>query len=100
MSKYSWIEELVVNNQYEEAYDEYSKIINGKEVAKSLRESLATQVVELNKRYGRTPNLVVILVGEDPGSVSYVTGKAKDSLEVGFKNTTIRKDESISEEVL
>jgi methylenetetrahydrofolate dehydrogenase (NADP+)/methenyltetrahydrofolate cyclohydrolase len=43
---------------------------------------------------------VVILVGNDPASVSYVTGKAKDSLEVGFKNTTIRKDESISEDEL
>ena len=30
MSKYSWIEELVTNNQYEEAYDEYSKIIEAK----------------------------------------------------------------------
>ena len=42
----------------------------------------------------------VILVGEDPGSVSYVTGKAKASAEVGIRNTTIRKPESISEEEL
>jgi methylenetetrahydrofolate dehydrogenase (NADP+)/methenyltetrahydrofolate cyclohydrolase len=46
------------------------------------------------------PHLVVILVGEDPGSVSYVTGKAKASAEVGVKNTTIRKSEDISEEEL
>ena len=49
-----------------------SEIINGKEVARALRESLAARVVELDKKYGRTPNLVVILVGDDPGSVSYV----------------------------
>ena len=67
-----------------------SEIINGKEVAKSLRESLAAQVVELNEKYGRTPNLVVILVGEDPGSVSYVTGKAKAATEVGIRNSTLR----------
>lgn len=77
-----------------------SNIINGKEVAKALRESLATRVVELKERYGRTPNLVVILVGEDPGSVSYVTGKAKAATEIGIRNTTIRRPESITEEEL
>lgn len=74
-----------------------SEIINGKEVAKSLRESLAAQVVELNEKYGRTPNLVVILVGEDPGSVSYVTGKAKAATEIGIRNTTLRYADTISE---
>ena len=42
----------------------------------------------------------MILVGEDPGSVSYVTGKAKASAEVGIKNTTIRRPATISEEEL
>ena len=74
-----------------------SEIINGKEIAKSLKESLAAKVVELDQKYGRTPNLVVILVGDDPGSVSYVTGKAKASEVVGIRNTTIRKPDTISE---
>ena len=74
-----------------------STIINGKEIAKSLKADVAAQIVELEKQYGRTPNLVVILVGEDPGSVSYVTGKAKASEVVGIKNTTIRKPDSITE---
>lgn len=77
-----------------------SEIINGKEIAKSLKESLATEVVELNEKYGRTPNLVVILVGDDPGSVSYVTGKAKAANEVGIRNTTLRFPATISEEEL
>lgn len=77
-----------------------SEIINGKEVAKSLRESLAAQVVELNSRYGRTPNLVVILVGDDPGSVSYVTGKAKAATEIGIRNTTLRYPDTITEKEL
>ena len=77
-----------------------SEIINGKEVAKALRDSLAAEVVELGAKYGRTPNLVVILVGEDPGSVSYVTGKAKAATEVGIRNVTLRRDESITEEEL
>ncbi len=40
------------------------------------------------------------MVGEDPGSVSYVTGKAKASEVVGIKNTTIRKPSDITEEEL
>lgn len=75
-------------------------VINGKEVSKSLKEGLAAQVVELNEKYGRTPNLVVILVGEDPGSVSYVTGKAKAATEVGIRNKTDRQPDTISEEEL
>lgn len=77
-----------------------SEIINGKEIAKSLKEGLAAKVVELNEKYGRTPNLVVILVGDDPGSVSYVTGKAKAANEVGIRNTTLRFPATISENEL
>ena len=54
----------------------------------------------LNKQYGRTPNLAVILVGDDPGSVSYVTGKAKAATEVGIRNTTIRREATIAESEL
>ena len=77
-----------------------SEIINGKEIAKSLKEGLATKVVELNEKYGRTPNLVVILVGDDPGSVSYVTGKAKAADEVGIRNKTLRFPDTITEQEL
>ena len=58
---------------------------------------MAAEVAAFGEKYGRVPHLVVILVGEDPGSVSYVTGKAKASAEVGIRNTTIRKPETISE---
>ena len=58
---------------------------------------MAAEVAAIGEKYGRVPHLVVILVGEDPGSVSYVTGKAKASAEVGIRNTTIRKPETISE---
>ena len=72
-------------------------IISGKDLAAEMKNTMAADVVKYTQQYGRAPHLVVILVGNDPASVSYVTGKAKDSEEVGFKNTTIRKDESISE---
>ena len=54
----------------------------------------------LGKQFGRTPNLAVILVGDDPGSVSYVTGKAKAATEVGIRNTTIRREATIAESEL
>ena len=75
-------------------------IISGKELASSLKAEMAAEVATFEERYGRVPHLAVILVGEDPGSVSYVTGKAKASAEVGIKNTTIRRPATISEEEL
>lgn len=75
-------------------------IISGKDLAAEIKKGIAADVVKYTAQYGRAPHLVVILVGEDPASVSYVTGKAKDSEEVGFKNTTIRRPENITEEEL
>ena len=74
-----------------------AKIISGKELSAKLKLEMADEVKTFPAKYGRVPHLVVILVGEDPGSVSYVTGKAKASAEVGIRNTTIRKPESVSE---
>ena len=51
---------------------------------------MAEQVKTFPEKYGRLPHLVVVLVGEDAGSVSYVTGKTKAADEVGILNTTIR----------
>ena len=75
-------------------------IISGKELSKSLKEELKVKVAALDAEYGRVPNLVVILVGDDPGSVSYVTGKAKAATEVGIRNTTLRREATISEDEL
>lgn len=74
--------------------------ISGKDLSSRLKEEMAVKVAGLKEKYGREPHLAVILVGEDPGSVSYVTGKAKASEVVGIKNTTIRKPVTISEKEL
>ena len=73
-------------------------IISGKELAATVERCVAEQVKSFPAKYGRLPHLVVLLVGDDPGSVSYVKGKAKSADEVGIKNTTIRKPADISEE--
>ena len=75
-------------------------IISGKELSASMKASMAAEVAALADRYGRVPHLAVILVGDNPASVSYVTGKAKASAEAGIRNTTIRREASISEEEL
>ena len=62
-----------------------------------MKEEMAAQVAAFPEKYGRVPHLVVILVGEDPGSVSYVTGKAKAATEVGIRNTTLRYPDTITE---
>lgn len=72
-------------------------IISGKDVAKALKADLTVKVTELASRYGRTPCLKVILVGDDPGSASYVAGKAKAATEVGISNETIRRPDTITE---
>lgn len=75
-------------------------IVSGKELASQLKAEMAVRVAGFPDKYGRVPHLVVILVGDNPASVSYVTGKAKASEAVGIRNTTIRKPSDISEEEL
>ncbi len=71
-------------------------IISGKELSAKLKAALAEEVKTFPARYGRVPHLVVILVGEDPGSVSYVTGKAKACEAVGIRNTPLRRSVAIT----
>ena len=76
------------------------QIISGKELALKLKSEMAAEVATFEWRFGRLPKLVVILVGNDAGSVSYVTGKAKACDEVGIFNETIRYDENVTQSEL
>jgi len=76
-----------------------AKIISGSEVAKEIRAELTQRVSKL-KEQGVTPGLVMIRVGEDPASVSYVSGKEKAAEEIGVWSQTIVLPESASEEEL
>ena len=64
-------------------------ILDGRALAASIKQDLTTRVKELNNN-GVTPGLGTILVGDDPGSLSYVAGKHRDCQEVGI--TSIRVD--------
>lgn len=74
-------------------------IIDGFQIAADVRHQVAEKTAELVKK-GTHPCLAVILVGENPASVSYVTGKEKALAEVGMKDRSIRLPESTSEEEL
>lgn len=63
-------------------------IIDGKETAKEKREQLAKEVEEL-KQKGVTPGLAVILIGDDPASLSYVRGKKKAAEAMGMHSSLI-----------
>jgi methylenetetrahydrofolate dehydrogenase (NADP+)/methenyltetrahydrofolate cyclohydrolase len=76
-----------------------AKIISGNEVAKEIRAELKERVSKL-KEQGVTPGLVMIRVGEDPASVSYVSGKEKAAEEIGVWSQTIVLPEVAPEEEL
>jgi methylenetetrahydrofolate dehydrogenase (NADP+) / methenyltetrahydrofolate cyclohydrolase len=71
-------------------------VIDGFAVAASVRARVAESVSAL-KPSGVTPCLAVVLVGEDPASVSYVTGKEKALAEVGMADRSHRLPASTSE---
>ncbi|MBO6082055.1 MAG: bifunctional methylenetetrahydrofolate dehydrogenase/methenyltetrahydrofolate cyclohydrolase FolD [Bacteroidales bacterium] len=75
-------------------------ILSGKDLSAKMKAEMAVQVAEFPVKYGRVPHLVVILVGEDPASQSYVRGKSKACEAVGIRNTTILKPATISEQEL
>ena len=74
--------------------------LNGKETAQKIRTELKAKVSERKLRGSKTPHLAAILVGNDGGSLSYVTAKVQACEEIGFDSTLIRFDDTISEEAL
>lgn len=75
-------------------------IISGKDLAARLKAEMAQKVATFPEKYGRVPHLVVILVGDDPGSQTYVRNKAKACELLGITNTTIRMSADTQEEIL
>lgn len=61
-----------------------AKLIDGKEIARVMREEMKEDVKNLRSRKGVVPGLAVVIVGEDPASQVYVRNKEKDCAEVGI----------------
>jgi len=59
-------------------------ILDGKKVAADMREEMTQEIARLKAEHNLTPGLAVVLVGDNPASVSYVTGKQKACQEIGI----------------
>ncbi len=77
-----------------------AKIIDGKAVAEEMREEMKTQVEELKEKYGLTPGLAVVLVGEDAASQVYVRNKARACDKLGVFSEEYRLPADYQEEKL
>ncbi|MEN9679334.1 MAG: hypothetical protein RLZ57_463 [Actinomycetota bacterium] len=71
-------------------------ILDGHALAASIKANLTKRVSELTAA-GQQPGLGTVLVGDDPGSHSYVTGKHRDCHEVGIKSIRIDLPATASE---
>jgi methylenetetrahydrofolate dehydrogenase (NADP+)/methenyltetrahydrofolate cyclohydrolase len=71
--------------------------IDGRKVAADIKQRLAVRVSALNAE-GIRPGLGTILVGEDPGSHSYVAGKHRDCADVGIASIRVELPASASQE--
>jgi methylenetetrahydrofolate dehydrogenase (NADP+)/methenyltetrahydrofolate cyclohydrolase len=76
-----------------------AKIIDGKQVAADIRAELKEEIGRLKTR-GIVPGLAVILVGDDPASQSYVTGKERACAEIGILSDDNRLPAQTSQEDL
>lgn len=74
-----------------------AKTIDGKLLAANLRAEIADGVAKLKAEKGVVPGLAVILVGDNPASVSYVTAKEKACREAGMLSREIRLPAETSE---
>jgi methylenetetrahydrofolate dehydrogenase (NADP+)/methenyltetrahydrofolate cyclohydrolase len=73
-----------------------AQILDGKAVAVAIKAELTVRVTAL-KAKGITPGLGTILVGDDPGSHSYVSGKHRDCQEVGINSIRIDLSQNATE---
>ena len=77
-----------------------AKILSGKELAATMRQEMQAELTELKNKHNLVPSLSVILVGDDPGSISYVKGKEKACAYVGINVQKYKFDADYAEEDL
>ncbi len=78
----------------------FARLIDGKAIATSIRDQLATQVAEFQKSTNVKPKLAAILVGEDPASQVYVRNKEQACAKAGFASQIYRLDGSSDQQAL
>ncbi len=73
------------------------QLLDGKELAKTIRAELAGEVEKLTQGGSRPPHLAAVLVGDDPASQVYVRNKVRSCEQVGFESTLIRRPAGTTE---
>ena len=73
-----------------------ARLLDGKAAAAQIKADLTERVAALRAK-GVAPGLGTVLVGDDPGSVIYVAGKHKDSLQVGIESLRVDLPASASQ---
>lgn len=76
------------------------QILNGRKTARELEAILKEKVIKLKETYKQVPKLVVVLVGDNPASLSYVKSKEKASARVGITGEIIHLEKTITEKQL
>ena len=76
------------------------EIIYGNILAESIKSSMKQKIDDIRAEGARLPLLSVVLVGNNPASMSYVRGKEKACSSIGMLQKTIRLDENVSQEEL
>ncbi len=67
-----------------------AKIIGGSDLAKSIKAGVASDIIKYTDIYGREPNMVLVLVGDDVASAGYVASKQKAADSVGIRNSVLK----------
>lgn len=77
-----------------------AKIIDGKQIAQDIRDSISEKVQQRIANGQRVPGLAVVLVGEDPASEVYVRNKKADCEKAGFKSFSFDMPASTTQDEL
>jgi len=77
-----------------------AKLIDGKKIAKKIRNEVSLGVLEMKQKHDMKPGLAVILVGDDPASTVYVRNKERDANAVGMYGKTFNLPNNVSEQDL
>lgn len=75
-------------------------IIDGKQIAQTIRGELRKQITALRAEGKRAPKLAVVIVGHNPASETYVNNKLRACTEVGIEAERISYEEYVSEQTL
>lgn len=76
------------------------ELLDGKRIAKEIKDELTISVAKLKSKGGKTPYLAAIIVGNDQASITYVAAKEKACRAVGIESRILRMPQETSQESL